>query len=301
MGNKMIILKREISYSDLELINKLISTEGQKGRTHISKRLCQIWNWLTPNGQYRDIACRDLLRRLDRKGLISLPPMLRPARKPGYVNSTFLPSDFDKTPIQCSLSNFSSIEAKMVRGSSNEKLYNGIIGSYHYLGYHQGNGEQLKYIIKGDDRILSCIGFGCAAYKIADRDKFIGWDRDIREFNLSKIVNNNRFLILPWVQVKNLASFILGMICRRIRQDWSNYYNREIVLVETFVEKERFKGTSYKAANWINIGQTTGRGRNDRYSKNKVPIKDIYVYPLIKGFKKACNVLRQSIGVRIHR
>ena len=174
----------------------------------------------------------------------------------------------------------------MVRGSERESFYNALIGSYHYLGYHQGTGEQLKYIICGDGNVLGCIGFGGAAFKSAARDVHIGWSHTDREQYLVRVVNNNRFLILPWIRVPHLASHILGRVSRRVRGDWQDYYNRDIVLLETFVEQARFKGTCYKAANWRYIGETTGRGRNDRYSQNKVPIKDIYIYPLDRRYKE---------------
>jgi len=286
MERVLTILKREIGPNELALIKALIETAGDRGRTYISKQLCLLWDWRLPNGQLRDIACRDLLRRLEKQGLIQLPPPLRPARRVGYKNTTSLPKDFVSTPLSQSLGDFSVIEIEMVRGSGQERLYNALIDSYHYLGYHQGAGEQLKYIICGDGHVLSAIGFGGAAFKSADRDQHIGWDKDARERHLVKVVNNNRFLILPWIRVPHLASHILGRISRRIRSDWQDYYKRDIVLLETFVEQLRFKGTCYKAANWQHLGQTTGRGRNDRYSKNKVPIKNIYIYPLARRYKQ---------------
>lgn len=286
MERSLTILKREIGSAELDLIQGLIEQFGHRGRTYISKELCRQWDWRLPNRQLRDIACRDLLRRLEKRGLIQLPPPLHAARKPGYKNKTVLPQDFTSTPIDHSLKDFSSIEIEMVRGSSKESLYNALIGSYHYLGYHQGAGEQLKYVIRGDGHVLAAIGFGGAAFKSAARDVHIGWSHAVREQKLVKVVNNNRFLILPWVRVPHLASHILGRVSRRIRGDWQTYYNRDIVLLETFVEQARFKGTCYKAANWRHIGETTGRGRNDRYSQNKVPIKDIYIYPLDRGYKE---------------
>ena len=281
-----MILKREIGPNEVAQIKELIETTGDRGRTHISKELCRLWDWRLPNDQLRDIGCRDLLRRLERRGLIQLPPPLRAARRSGYKNKTILPKDFEAIPLSQSLRDFSDIEIEMVRGSQRESLYNALIDCYHYLGYHQGAGEQLKYIIHGDGHILSAIGFGGAAFKSAARDRHIGWDKDRREQHLVNIVNNNRFLILPWICVPYLASHILGRISRRIRADWQTYYNRDIVLLETFVEQGCFKGTCYKAANWRYIGQTTGRGRNDRYSKNRVPIKDIYIYPLDRRYKQ---------------
>ena len=286
MERPLTILKREIGSAELTQIRGLIETDGDRGRTYISKQLCLLWDWRLPSGQLRDIACRDLLRRLEKQGLIQLPPPLRPARRVGYKNTTSLPKNFVSTPLSQSLGDFSVIEIEMVRGSGQERLYNALIASHHYLGYHQGAGEQLKYIILGDGHVLSAIGFGGAAFKSADRDQHIGWDKDARERHLVKVVNNNRFLILPWIRVPHLASHILGRISRRIRSDWQDYYKRDIVLLETFVEQLRFKGTCYKAANWHHLGQTTGRGRNDRYSKNKVPIKDIYIYPLARRYKQ---------------
>ena len=286
MERTLTILKRSIGSSELSQIRELIETHGERGRTYISKHLCLMWDWRLPNGQLRDIACRDLLRRLEKRELIRLPAPLRAARRVGYKNTTSLPKDFVATPQSQSLRDFSVIEIEMVRGSGQERLYNGLIGSYHYLGYHQGTGEQLKYIIRGDGHILACIGFGGAAFKSAARDFHIGWNKQAREQNLVYVVNNNRFLILPWIRVPYLASHILGRISRRIRRDWQDYYNRDIVLLETFVEQLRFKGTCYKAANWHHLGQTKGRGRNDRYSKNKVPIKDIYIYPLARRYQQ---------------
>jgi hypothetical protein len=286
MERSITILKRKIGSAELDLIRGLIERFSHQGRTYISKELCRLWDWRLPNGQLRDIASRDLLRRLERRELIQLPPPLRAARKPGYKNKTILPEDFTSTALEQSLQHFSSIDIEMVRGGNNESLYNALIGSYHYLGYHQGTGEQLKYIIRGDSIVLACIGFGGAAFKSAARDVHIGWSQVNRENNLVKVVNNNRFLILPWIRVPHLASHILGRVSRRIRDDWQAYYHRDIVLLETFVEQARFKGTCYKAANWRHLGETTGRGRNDRYSQNKVPIKDIYIYPLDCGYKE---------------
>lgn len=286
MERSLTILKREIGPAELAQINWLIETKGYRGRTYISKELCQLWDWRLPNGQLRDIACRDLLRRLEKRGLIELPPPLHAARRPGYKNKTSLPQNFVQTPLSQSLGEFSSLEIEMVRGSKHESFFNALIDAYHYLGYHQGSGEQLKYIIYGDGHVLAAIGFGGAAYKSAARDQHIGWDKTARERHLVNLANNSRFLILPWIVVPHLASHILGRVSRRIRDDWQGYYNRDIVLLETFVEQDRFKGTCYKAANWRHIGQTTGRGRNDRYSTNSVPIKDIYLYPLDRHYQQ---------------
>ncbi|RLD42339.1 MAG: hypothetical protein DRI88_11775 [Bacteroidetes bacterium] len=286
MEREITILKRKINSSDIALINTLIEKHGKRGRTYISKQLCRIWDWRTASGVYRDIVCRDLLRRLEKRGMIQLPPPLTAARKPGYTNKVKLPKGFKYTPINQSLNQFSEIEFFMIRGTSQEGFYNSLIHSFHYLRYHQGSGEQLKYLVKADGDVVACIGFGGAAYKVGARDGYIGWDQRQREQNLSMVVNNTRFLILPWVRVPNLASFILGHISRQIAGDWRTYYRHEIVLMETFVERERFRGSCYKAANWKHIGHTKGRGRNDSYKRNSLPVKDIYIYPLVKDFRE---------------
>lgn len=282
------LFNRDITSQDIDLIKELIQVEGQKGRTYISKELCRHWQWRNGSGQLRDLACRQLLLKLEEKGHINLPARLKKGRQLGYKNKSQLPVNLNTLPINDKIAELSPIKFEMVRGQKDEVLFNGLIGAHHYLGYHQGNGQQLKYIVYSGDRILAAIGFAAAAYKTAPRDLHIGWDEASRQRNLAKVVNNNRFLILPWVHVKNLASFILGAISRRLREDWQNYHQTDIVLLETFVEKARFKGSCYKAANWTYLGQTKGRTRNDRYTKIKVPIKDIYIYPLTKDFR---NVL----------
>ena len=286
MKEEIIIRRRSVTCEDLKLIKDLIVHEGIKGRTHISRRLCRIWDWRQPNGLYKEIACRELLRRLEQRGLITLPPRLRTSRRAGYKNKTDIVYNIDTSLLDCRLSDFRCITIELVRDMPRAQLYKGLIGKYHYLGYRQGTGEHLKYLVYGDGRVLSCIGFSSAAWRVSCRDQFIGWVDEIREKNLFKIVNNNRFLILPWVRVFNLASYILAHLRVRLPGDWVRVYNHSVVLGETFVERGRFLGTCYRADNWIYLGETSGRGRNDRYSRNKVPIKDVYVHPLTKNFRE---------------
>lgn len=289
MKKQLIIRKRIIEQADIDLINSLILQYGEKGRTFISSRLCEKWDWRQANGHYKEITCRELLRKLDSLNLIKLPPMLRSARKVGYKNKSKTPK-INEDPILEKLKPLKNkIHIKQVRGTKKEKDFNGLIEKFHYLGYHQGAGEQLKYLIYLGDRIIACIGFGCSALKVSCRDKFIGWDKEQKSKNLNKVVNNSRFLILPWVNVPHLASFILGKIAKRIKDDWKNYYNNEIFLLETFVDTERYKGTCYKAAGWECLGQTTGRGRNDRYNKKNKSVKLIFVKKLSSNFKEVLH------------
>ncbi len=278
-----------ITTSDLELIRHLLRTEGHRGRAHLSRQLCHLWDFRQANGAYREIACRDLLRQLAQRGLITLPAPLKAARQVGYRNRTFLPPSLDTSAVHGRLEDFPTLMVELVSRTPKEQLYNGLMGAYHYLGYGQGTGEQLKYVISWATRPLGAIGFAAAAWRVACRDQFIGWDDDTRRKNLHLVANNHRFLILPWVNITNLASWILARVTRRLRQDWLARYAHDIVLVETFVEKNRFHGTCYRAANWICVGETVGRGRNDRFSTTMLPIKQVYLYPLGQNFRERCH------------
>lgn len=284
------IRRRVIYYTDIDLINNLLDKEGHLGRSHISRCLCRIWEWKQENGSYKEIACRDLLRRLDSKGYIKLPPILHPARRRGYKNKTEIPIELDTSELQLQLKTVKdNVDIKQVRGTSDEKLFNGLIGKYHYIGYFQGAGKQLKYIVYLDKRPIACLGFGVSALKVECRDKFIGWNSETRQNNLNIVVDNSRFLILPWVKIPHLASYILGRTLKQLSADWEKHHCHRIVLVETFVDTERFKGTCYKAANWQFLGLTKGRGRNDRYNTAKKSLKAVFVRRLCKNFRELCN------------
>lgn len=278
-----------ITASELEQIRDLLRTDGHRGRSHLSRQLCRLWDFRQANGAYREIACRDLLRQLEQRGLITLPVPLKKARQVGYRNQTVLPSSLETSVVEGRLDHFSSLQVEMVSRTPREPLYNSLIGAYHYLGYGQGTGEQLKYIISWAKRPLAAIGFSAAALRVACRDRFIAWDDEARQKNLHLVVNNHRFLILPWVHVTNLASWILARVTRRLSDDWQARYAHDIALVETFVEKNRFHGTCYRAANWLCVGDTVGRGRNDRFSTTVLPIKQVYLYPLTRHFRKRCH------------
>jgi hypothetical protein len=282
----LVIRRRLIGQADLLLIRQLIEQEGAQGRSHISNRLCEIWNWRQGNGRFRQIACRDLLRRLEARGLIELPLRLREARRAGYRNRTSPPDLLAGVPLAGGLQGFQSqLRLELVQHSKQLALYRGLVGTYHYLGYQQATGAQLRYITYLEDRPIACLGFGPAAWKVGARDQFIGWSAPARQQNLRWVVNNDRFVILPGVQIKCLASHLLGRAVRQLSRDWQRVYGHELVLVETFVEKQRFAGTAYAAANWICVGQTLGRGRNDRTHDQAAPIKTLWLRPLRPDFR----------------
>lgn len=286
MDQDLVIRRRVIRQEDLLLIRELIEQEGTQGRSHLSNRLCELWNWRQAHGRFRQIACRDLLRRLGARGLIELPPRLSAARRAGYRNQTSTPDLLNCAPLQGELGQFRDELSIQLAGDSKQlALYKGLVGTYHYLVYQQATGAQLKYITYFQDRPIACLSFGPAAWKIGPRDKFIGWSVPSRRQNLAWVINNERFVILPWVKIKSLASFLLARVVHRLRRDWQSIYGHDLALVETFVEKERFTGCSYAAANWICVGQTAGRGRNDRTHAEAIPIKSIWLYPLRQDFR----------------
>jgi len=283
----MIIQGREITPKDIEFIREMIKAHPSWGRSRLSKELALLWNWRAANGQLKDMACRTFLLKLERQGYLTLPPRLCSCRKVRRRSPCpFVPHE--TTPIAGKLNRLLPLRIEVVKEKDLLKLFKCLLSSYHYLGFTGTVGENLKYLVFDEkDNPLACFLFGSAAWKTLPRDNFIGWDEATRKANLHLITNNMRFLILPWVRVPHLASHILGKVARRISSDWIKRYQHPIYLLETFVEKERFRGTSYQAANWIYVGQSRGRSRNDRYRNLKVPIKDIYLYPLLKRFREA--------------
>jgi hypothetical protein len=282
-----MIIKPQITPTEIELIQKLIISNPTWGRTQLSLELCQIWDWRHPDGQPKEVSCRDLLRRLDAKGLIALPPRLTNSfRKPGRKKRIQLMLH-DTTEIGGYIRDILPLRLEIARdGTFQGQEFKSLLEQYHYLGFDRTVGENLKYLVYSrQGKLLACLLFGSSAWACAPRDQFIGWNAAGRRIHLIYTTNNTRFLILPWVKVPHLASHILGLIVRRIVSDWQEKYGHPLYLLETFVEKERFKGTCYKAANWIQVGETTGRSRNDRYNNLQVPIKQIYLYPLHKRFR----------------
>lgn len=279
------IRKRTITEADIVLIQATVYTHWNKGRKHISKILCQQWNWRQPNGRLKDMACRELLLTLNRKGLIRLPPRLTSANNEKR-NRSIPVVEIDQTPLQAELSSLPPVKLKLIRSTSLEPLYNSLVEQHHYLGYRQIVGNHLKYIASIEDRPVACSGWGSAAWSVKSRDSFIGWDKSSKEKNLHFLANNTRFLVLPWVSVKCLASKILALNVRRISNDWFEVYHHPLYLLETFVEKHRFQGTCYRAANWICVGQTKGTAKKGHDHLFHGNIKDVYLYPLRKDFRK---------------
>ncbi len=270
---------------DVEFINKLIAENPDDSRRALSKRLCETWNWVQPNGQLRDMVCRGFLLQLHRAGYIKLPARKCTPNNPLSDRKQPPKIDIDQTSIYTSLSKIRPLEIRQVRGTSFEKLFNSLIYQYHYLRYRHPVGEHLKYIVFANKRPVACLAWSSAPRHIGSRDRFIGWSADIRKKNLHLIAYNSRFLILNWVRVPYLATHILGAIAKILPLDWKKVYHHPIYFLETFVDTKRFSGTCYKAANWIFLGKTTGRGKNDQTNKPNRSIKAVWGYPLSKNFR----------------
>jgi hypothetical protein len=285
MESIITIQGRELFPKDIQFIQDLIENNPSFSRRKLSQELCKLWNWQNAKGVLKDMACRSMMVKLDQFGYIRLPQRRKtPVNRMTQKVIIYVPHD--KTPIVASLKSIQPLGIIIPQTKPQDDLFSYLLSQYHYLGYKGIVGENMKYMIFDRyNRMLCCLLFGSAAWKARDRDRYIGWKEKERKRNLNFTTNNMRFLILPWVWVKYLASHILGLISRRINRDWMEKYGHPLYLLETFVQKDRFSGTCYKAANWICVGQTAGRSRNDRYNDKIVPVKDIYLYPLISDFK----------------
>lgn len=278
------IRKKTITKTDLAFIQAVVNEHWNKGRTQISKILCKKWNWFQGNGHLKDMACREILLTLYRKDLINLPPGKHDGRN--LKRNRSIPIiETDQSPLEGKLSALPSIELKLVRHTNLEPLYNSLIQQHHYLGFRQIVGNHLKYIAFIEERPVACLGWGSPAWSVKSRDAFIGWNKSTKEKRLHFIANNTRFLILPWISIKYLASKVLALCANRISDDWIKIYNHPLYLLETFVEKDRFKGTCYKAANWTCVGHTKGIAKRGHDHLFHGKIKDVFLYPLEKHFR----------------
>src|SRR5210317_2004509 len=277
---------RQASSEDVAFISRLIAANPDDSRRGLSVKLCQAWNWVQPNGTLRDMVCRGFMLALHRAGYITLPAQkcsppnpLDERKKPAEI-------DIDQSSISTGLKHIRPLKLRQVRRSRLEKSYISLIEAYHYLGYCQPVGEHLKYIVFAGQRPVGCLAWSSAARHIGCRDRFIGWSAEYRRKHIHLIVYNTRFLILPWVRVPYLASHILAQMAKAVAADWQRVYNHQVYYLETFVDKDRFAGSCYKAANWIYLGDTTGRGKNDQSKKANRSIKAVFGYPLIKDFRR---------------
>jgi hypothetical protein len=281
---------KHLSAEDIAFINTLIAQNPADSRRALSKKLCRAWNWVQPNGALRDMVCRGLMLGLHRAGHIRLPDKKSYPKNPFVDRKKPAKVKIDQSPIIGRLSQIKPFKYEQVRRTPAEQLFNSLIEQYHYLGYCHPVGEQLKYIFYWQKRPIACLSWSSAPRHIGCRDRYIGWSQRLRKERLHLLAYNSRFLILPWVRVKYLASHILGRMARILSADWQAVYSHPIYFLETFVDKQRFVATCYKAANWIYLGDTTGRGKADQTHRPNRTIKAVWSYPLDKQFRNRLGV-----------
>ena len=292
MEQTHLIQGRSLRESDLALLRSLIEANPGWSRRRISVALAEAWNWRTATGQLKDMAARSLLLKLEQRGMLTLPLRRRIVSKRSAVVAVLPESELDlTTAITLPLADLQPLRLEVApTGSCDRALFSHYLARYHYLGFGGPVGENIAYLVRDRfGRELACMLFSAAAWKTKPRDVWIGWDDATRARHLPLVVNNSRFLILPWVRVPHLASHLLGRIARRLAADWQVRYGHTVHLLETFVERERFRGTCYRAANWTCVGQTQGRTRQDRDRDISVPVKDIYLYALTPGSREALS------------
>ncbi len=281
---------KSVTPEDVASIRQLIAQHPGESRRVLSQKLCQLWGWRQPNGALRDMVCRGLMLRLHRAGHIELPARRKNPPNPLVLRKRPAPVVIEPHPLQGPLSSILPLEIRPVRRTAFEKLCDSLIEQYHYLGYCQPVGEHLKYVVFAQQRPVACMIYSSAPRHIGCRDRFIGWAAAVRRQSIHLIAYQSRFLILPWVQVPHLASHLLGRIAKRLSTDWQQLYQHPVYFQETFVDLERFKGTCYKATNWLYLGKTTGRGKNDQTKKPNRSIKAVWGYPLCRDFRaKLCE------------
>ena len=276
-----------IDGEQIGFLREFIAAHAESSRWKLSRQLCEAMGWKQANGALRDVVCRGLLLMLERAGQIELPPVRRHIR--GQLRSARLrpePVLIDTTPLAMTFEALGPVEIQSVRRTADEPLFNSLLEQYHYLGYEQPVGEHLKYLVWAQGRPVACLAWSSSPRHLGARDHFIGWDPAARKRNIHLIAYNTRFLILPWVAVPHLASHILGRMGARIPADWGHSYAHPIYVLETFVDPARFRGTCYRAANWIVVGCTTGRGKDDQTHRPNRPIKQVLALPLHRRFRE---------------
>jgi hypothetical protein len=278
---------QEIDGQQIAFLQAFIRAHPNSSRWKLSRQICEALGWKQANGALRDVVCRGLLLMLERAGQIQLPPVrrhIRGQRRTGRPRPEAVL--IDTTPLVMPLKQLGGIELQQVRRTADEPLFNSLMESHHYLKYEQPVGEHLKYLVWAQGRPVACLAWSSAPRHLGSRDRFIGWSGEARRRNIRFLAYNTRFLILPWVAVPHLASHILSRIARQLSQDWEGLYQHPIYFLETFVDPERFRGTCYRAANWVVLGRTTGRGKDDHTNRPNRSLKEVLGYPLTPRFRE---------------
>lgn len=277
---------RAITAADVHFIRELIAAHPADSRRALSHRLCLAWNWRQSNGAPRDMVCRGLMLALWRAGHIELPAVRRRPPNPLTVRARPQPIAVDTSPIRCGLGDLPELSFRQVRRTPEEALFNSLLQHHHYLGYTQPVGEQLKFIVYAGTRPVALFAWSSAARHLGPRDRYLGWSAQARRRNIRGVAYNTRFLILPWVQVPHLASHLLARMTRSLSAEWEAVYGHPVHFAETFIDTERFRGTCYRAANWVHLGRTQGRGKDDLTHRPNRSLKDVLGLALANDFRQ---------------
>jgi hypothetical protein len=282
---------REVTQADVASIRELIEQHPAESRRGLSKLLCAKWGWVQANGAPRDMVCRGLMLALDRAGHIVLPAHRRRPLNPLAKRAKPRVVEVDQTPLEGALSGLGPLEVRQVRRTAEEALFNSLMEAHHYLGYTQPVGEHLKHVVFAGARPVACFAWSSAPRHLGPSDRYIGWTPEARRRNVHLAVYNTRFLVLPWVRVPHLASHLLGRMVRQLPKDWAHLYRHEVCFALTFVDITRFKGTCYRAANWVYLGRTAGRGNNAPTQEQTRSIKDVLGMPLCHDWRERMTAL----------
>jgi hypothetical protein len=277
-----IIRGRTVTHEDVDLIKQITQANLDRGRKHISRELCHAWKWYQPSGHTKDRAARDILLFLEAKNLIQLPPRINSAN-----NHLKHPKkrSLREIPLSGTLKTHPKVELRLLKTARDYAFFNGVVAQYHYQGAKVIVGKSLRYCASIAGYPVAFLAWGSAAWSIESRDKWIGWTKEVKDRSLHKIANNIRFLILPWIRIKYLASHLIALSVKQVPHDWQRQFGSPVYLLETFVEEERFEGTCYKAANWTYLGKTKGSAKRGSFHDHHGNIKKIFVYPLTFDFR----------------
>ena len=286
MSVKLRYRGRVVTDEDVTFIRQLVAAHPTLSRRALSVKLCEAWNWVQPNGHPRDMVCRGLMLTLHRTGHIELPPRQCTPPNPLVKRARPAAVDVDRRPVQGPLETLEPLRFEQVRRTPQEPLFNSLLQQHHYLGYTQPVGEQLKYLVYSGERVVAALAWSSAAHGLTCRDRFLGWSSDTRRRNRHLLAYNSRFLVPPWIRVPHLASHVLGRMVRRLSADWEQLYHHGVYFAETFVDPSRHRGSCYRAANWIVLGTTSGRGHRCPTRQANRPVKLVLGYPLVKRFRQ---------------
>lgn len=288
----MTIGGRRITDADVAAIRQLVAQTPNATRAALSRKVCEQWNWRQANGVLKDGVCRTMLVQLHRAGHIELPPpRSRHVNRPSKANKdeNLWTVQIDQTPVTGPLSALQPLSFRQVRRTVEEPRFGALMEQFHELGYTHPIGEHLKYLVYAQGRVVAALAWSSAPHGLGPRDRFIGWSTETRKRNRHLIAYNSRFLVMPWVHVPHLASHVLGQMARRLSADWQHYYAHPLYFLETFIDPARHRGTCYRAANWIVLGQTVGRGHRCPTMTPNRSIKQVLGYPLSDRFRERLN------------